>query len=92
VTRNRDIYGDDTDYEREYKSATTKLCSAVALIEAIRDDQKEYPGAACDAWLGANGYETEQARRARLQKERDDRAVQLDREIERLRQQRATLR
>lgn len=92
MTRNRDLYGDDTDYEREYEQASTKLCSAVALIKAIRDEQKVEPSAACDAWLGANGYETHAQRCAREKRHRDQRASELDAEIARLRREREALR
>lgn len=91
VTRNRDIYGDDTDYELEYERASAKLYSAVALIKAIRDEQKVEPSAACDAWLGANGYETHAQRYARERKQREQRAIQLDAEIERLIKEREAL-
>ena len=87
MTRNRDIY-DDTDYECEYYKVASRFSSALALIKAIRDEQKVEPSAACDAWLGANGYETEAQRRTRLQKARDERAAKLDAEIERLRAER----
>ena len=80
-----------THYAFEYNTIAAKYGSALALIKAIRDGQKVEPSAACDAWLGANGYETEAQRRTRLQKERDERAAKLDAEIARLRAERDKL-
>lgn len=92
MTRNRDIYGDDTDYERKYEAASGKLCSAVALINAIAGDEKADPSCACDVWLEKNGYESATMRRVRERKQREQRAEQLGAEIAKLQQERTRLR
>jgi hypothetical protein len=97
VTRNRDLYGDDTDYEKEYGTASATLCSALTLIKAIAASQPAKRGGGpaphvqCEQWLDEHGYETEAKRKVREQGQRDHRAAELDREIERLRAERETL-
>ena len=67
--------------------AEEKLRSAVALITAVAQNEFVDPGCECDTWLEANGYECEASRR----RQRERRADELDKEIERLRAERAAL-
>ncbi len=64
-----------------------RLYSAVRVIRAIAKNEKADPSATCDAWLERNGFDCEASRR----RQREQRAVQLDAEIERLRKEREAL-
>lgn len=87
-------YEDDNRCDSTCAANFSKVQSAVALIAAIAKEGGDRsrsggpaPHVLCDRWLEANGYDCEASRR----RQREQRAVQLDAEIERLRAERAKL-
>lgn len=90
----------DRDHIRDLAAAANEYRSAVELIKAIAnglgtDGSRAHggnyatttPQQACDNWLERNGFECEASKR----RQRELRAEQLDKEIERLRAERSRL-
>lgn len=80
--------------DSDYECVAKKLTSAVGLIFDIAKwgaqpklNSGPAPHVLCDRWLEANGYDCEASRKRR----REQRAAELDAEIERLRAERAKL-
>lgn len=82
----------EVDNSWQTTPAQDQLVSAVALIKAIAEGPTVLHGnqstcARCDIWLYQNGFECAATRR----RDRERRAEELDREIERLRAERQKL-
>ncbi len=89
----------ERDHVQDLEVIANKFGGAVELIRAIANGlctpgsrssggASTTPAHACDSWLEKNGFECEASRR----RQREQRAEQLDRELERLRAEREALR